>query len=59
MMADIFEDKTPMPPKDNSSDVVRVALTRPELRADLYSATSGTSTKSVENVKRPRFGHGY
>jgi len=58
-MSNIFEDKTPMPPKDNSPDVVRVALTRPELREDLYGATSGTSTNSVVNLKRPRFGHGY
>ena len=55
----LFENKTPMPPKDNSPDVARVALTRPELRTDLYGATSGTTANSVENVKRPRFGHGY
>jgi hypothetical protein len=59
MMPNIFEDKTPMPPKDNSPDVVRVALTRPELWEDLHGATSGTTTNSVENLKRPRFGHGY
>lgn len=57
----IFENKTPMPPKDNSPDVVRTAMTMPEARANTtpVSYSSQRDDMAVVNVIRPRFGHGY
>lgn len=57
----IFENKTEMPPKDNSPDVVRTAQTLSEHRRNLmpavnsYGPSSGEA--SVKHVERPRFGH--
>ena len=56
---DIFKDKTPMPPMDNSPDVVRVAQTMSEKKEDYMPAATKNSQASVRNVARPRFGHGY
>ena len=54
----IFKCTEAMPPKDNSPDVVRTALTMPEAREDAMPATM-KQPHDVKNVERPRFGHGY
>ena len=53
----IFKCKDEMPPKDNSPDVVRTALTMPEARRNLTPASFDKSSNDVVNVERPRFGH--
>ena len=53
----IFECKEAMPPKDNSPDVVRTALTMPEARRDMQAAGFSLMQNDVVNVERPRFGH--
>lgn len=57
-MSDIFKCKDEMPPKDNSPDVVRSALTMPEAQRNMQPATVKCD-HDVKNVIRPRFGHGY
>lgn len=57
-MSDLFQCKEAMPPKDNSPDVVRSALSLPEARENEMPATMKQS-HDVKNVTRPRFGHGY
>jgi hypothetical protein len=54
----IFECKQPMPPADNSPDVVRTALCYDEARRNLRPAMpySPTNENSVQSVARPRFG---
>jgi hypothetical protein len=47
-----------MPPKSNSPDVVRTALTRGEMRRDLMPAEM-SEDKSVVHAERPRRGHDY
>lgn len=58
MRDSIFHTTVEMPPKSNSPDVVRTALTRSEMRMDLMPASMGDS-KDVKNIERPRRGHGY
>ena len=58
MRETIFETPVEMPPKSNSPDVVRTALTRGELRRDLMPPEFGED-KSVKHAERPRRGHGY
>lgn len=53
----IFKCKDEMPPKDNSPDVARTALTMSEARRNLQSASFSPTDNHVENVERPRFGH--
>ena len=55
----IFETKAEMPPQSNSPDVVRTALTMSEMRRDRMPAHFTPCDTSVENVQRPRRGHGY
>ena len=57
-MTDIFKCKDEMPPKDNSPDVVRSALTMPEARVNMQNANTKLD-HDVKSVERPRFGHGY
>ena len=56
----IFESKETMPPKDNSNDplVVRTAQTMPDMRKN-YLPAATPQDRSVENIERPRRGHGY
>ena len=58
-MTNIFEDKTPMPPKGHNPDAVQVANTPADVRMNYMPAVMKTADKDVVNVKRPRFGHGY
>ena len=58
-MADIFKCKEVMPPKDKSPDVVRTAQTPAEFGSDFERALVPNHAGSVNNVTRPRFGHGY
>ena len=58
-MINIHKDKTEMPPKNNSPDVVRVAQTMVEMHADYTPAAIPNRDMSVEKVIRPRRGHGY
>ena len=53
----IFECKDEMPPKDNSPDVVRTALSMPEARRNMQPASFSPTSNDVVNVERPRFGH--
>ncbi len=61
----VFKAKDEMPPKDNSPDVVRAALTDTESRVNYkpalgynFSVTgSGRDAMDVKHVDRPRFGH--
>ena len=56
----IFESKEPMPPQDNSNDplVVRVAQTMQDMRKN-YLPASQPQDRHVQNLDRPRRGHGY
>ena len=58
MKTDIFQCKDVLPPKDNSPDVVRTALTMPEAHRNMQPAQIKLD-HDVKNVERPRFGHGY
>ena len=58
-MTNIFETKAEMPPMSNSPDVVRTALTMSEARRNLMPASIPNDDASVQNVQRPRRGHGY
>lgn len=55
----IFECKDEMPQKDNSPDVVRVALGAPEMLKNHMHTLAPNKDASVENVIRPRRGHDY
>ena len=57
-MTDLFKSNEPMPPKDNSPDVVRVAQTMPEMHKN-YMPAALPQSRDVENIQRPRRGHGY
>ncbi len=56
MSKSLFECKEAMPPKDNSPDVERTALTMPEARRNMTNANIKLD-HDVEHVERPRFGH--
>jgi hypothetical protein len=58
-MTNIFNTKAEMPPKNNSPDVVRVAQTMAEMHKNYTPAAIPNHDASVENVIRPRRGHGY
>lgn len=59
-MTDIFKTTVEMPAKNNSQDVVRSAMTRVEYHENMESALNiPDKNMSVENVVRPRRGHGY
>jgi len=58
-MTNIFKSKEVMPPKENSPDVVRVAQTMAEMHRNYLPAAMPNRDASVENVQRPRRGHGY
>ena len=66
MSETIFETKVDgerlggMPPKSNSPDVLRTAMTPGEARSNIMSSGSGPGvSRSVKNIERPRRGHGY
>ena len=58
-MTNIFNTKVEMPPKDNSPDVVRTGLSLPEVFKGHIPAAVPNKDPSVDNVQRPRRGHGY
>lgn len=51
MKDSIFHTTVEMPPKNNSPDVVRVAQTRVEMRADLTPAAIPDRDPSVHNLE--------
>lgn len=55
----IFKSGEAMPPKDNSPDVVRVALTSFEARIQNNVPSSMPTNRDVKSVERPRRGYGY
>lgn len=55
----IFKTNAEMPPMENSPDVVRTSLTMAEMRKSGMPASIPNHDASVENVERPRRGHGY
>lgn len=55
----IFKLTVEMPPKENSPDVVRTAQTMAEMHRNYLPASMPSDKASVENVQRPRRGHGY
>jgi hypothetical protein len=55
----IFKNLTEMPPVNNSPDVVRTSTTMPEMRKYGIPASVPNPDASVENIQRPRRGHGY
>ena len=55
----IFHTEIEMPPKSNSPDVVRTALTASEMMIADHSPALLPNNHSVEHVERPRRGHGY
>ena len=55
----LFESVESMPPKSNSPDVVRSAQTRSEVMVQNYVPSSMPTNRDVQNVERPRRGHGY
>lgn len=57
-MTNIFKTVEEMPPKDNSPDVVRTAQSMSEMHRN-YLPASMPQNHSVENIVRPRRGHGY
>ena len=59
MRDSIFKSTAEMPPADNSPDVVRTALSLPELYKDYRPAAVRNPDAGVENIQRPRRGHGY
>lgn len=59
MRDSIFKSTVEMPPKENSPDVVRTAQTMAEMHKNYRPASMPNSDASVENVQRPRRGHGY
>lgn len=54
----IFKSNETMPPK-NDPDVVRTAQTMVEMHRNYTPAAIPNRDMSVENVERPRRGHGY
>ena len=46
----IFETKAEMPPKDNSPDVVRTALSMSEMHRNYLPAAVPTEKASVQNL---------
>jgi hypothetical protein len=54
----IFETPVEMPPKSNSSDVLKTSQTPGELRSNLSPGTMPVD-RNVKNIQRPRRGHGY
>ena len=57
-MADIFEDKTQMPPAQEEQ-CCRVAMTSRESRDAKLPGERPNPAMAIENIKRPRFGYGY
>ena len=59
-MTNLFKTVEPMPPQDNSNDplVVRTAQTMADMRKN-YLPAAMPQDRSVENIVRPRRGHGY
>ncbi len=55
----IFKTEAEMPPQNNSPDVVRVAQTAAEWQRNFMPALFPNKDASVQNVERPRRGHGY
>ena len=58
MRDSIFKSTQEMPPKNSSSDVVRTAQTMADMRKN-YLPAAMPQDRSVENIVRPRRGHGY
>ena len=58
-MTNIFKTVVEMPPKENSPDVVRTAQVPGEMFKNFTPAIVPNHAASVENVVRPRRGHGY
>ena len=57
-MANVFEDKTQMPPAQEQQ-CCRVAMTSAESRDAKLPGERRNPAMAVENITRPRFGHGY
>ena len=59
-MTNLFKTVEPMPPQDNSNDplVVRTAQTMADMYKN-YLPAAMPQDRSVENIVRPRRGHGY
>jgi len=55
----IFHTEIEMPPKSNSPDVVRTALTPAELIITDHALALSPQNHGVKSVERPRRGHGY
>jgi hypothetical protein len=55
----IFKCTEEMPPKDNSPDVVRTALSMPEALRNYIPASVPDPTKGVVSTIPPRRGHNY
>ena len=58
MRETIFDTPVEMPPKSNSPDVLRTAMTPGEMQSNLRPATMPVD-RNVKNIERPRRGHGY
>lgn len=58
MRETIFETPVEMPPKSNSPDVLRTAMTPGEMSSNLMPGTMPVD-RNVKNIERPRKGHGY
>lgn len=59
MRETIFETPADTPPKSNSPDVLRVAMTSGEARSNLNPGGMLPVDRNVKNIERPRRGHGY
>ena len=59
MRETIFQTPVEMPPKTNSPEVLRTAMTPGECRSNLNPASSLPVDRNVKNIERPRRGHGY
>lgn len=55
----LFKTEAEMPPKDNSPDVVRTAQTMAEMHRNYTPAAIPSERAGVQNIERPRRGHGY
>jgi len=58
-MSDLFKCTEEMPPKTNSPDVVRVALTKSEMMSQNYVPSTMPTNRDVQNIEPRRRGHGY
>ena len=59
MRETIFQTPVEMPPKTNSPEVLRTAMTPGECHMNLYPGNTLPVDRNVKNIERPRRGHGY